>query len=91
MLGVLDQLLPAQSVGQVKMAKAVGVMRQTIIAIERGKYLPLLKLALKIAEYFNMKVEDIFYLGPCETPNIYLYLEDFAISPNQPVPPGGVL
>ena len=52
-------------VSQEKLAKAVGVTRQTIIAIERGKYLPSLKLALKIAKYFNLRVEDIFQLEPC--------------------------
>ena len=52
-------------VSQEKLAESVGVTRQTIIAIERGKYLPSLKLALKIARYFNLRVEDIFQLEPC--------------------------
>jgi len=45
---------------QEELAKRVGVTRQTIIAIENGKYLPSLKLAFKIAKTFNMKIEDIF-------------------------------
>ena len=57
-----------RGITQEELAKAVGVTRQTIIAIERGRYLPSLKLALKIAKYFNMKVENIFYLEPCEKP-----------------------
>jgi len=52
-------------VSQEELAKSIGVTRQTIIAIERGKYLPSLKLALKIARYFNLRVEDIFQLEPC--------------------------
>lgn len=52
-------------VSQEKLAEAVGVTRQTIVAIERGKYLPSLKLALRIARYFNLRVEDIFQLEQC--------------------------
>ncbi len=47
-------------VTQEALAKAVGVTRQTIIAIENGRYLLSLTLALKIAAYFGMRVEDIF-------------------------------
>ncbi len=49
-------------VTQEALARAVGVTRQTIIAIEKGKYLPSLELALKIAKFFDAKVEDIFAL-----------------------------
>lgn len=44
-------------------AAAVGVSRQTIIAIEKGTYNPSLELAFKIAAAFAMKVEDIFTYG----------------------------
>ncbi|GAB4286183.1 MAG: helix-turn-helix transcriptional regulator [Ignavibacteriaceae bacterium] len=44
------------------LAKAVGVSRQTINSIENCKFNPSVKLALKIAEYFDCKVEDLFYL-----------------------------
>jgi len=47
---------------QQKLAQAVGVTRQTIISIEKGRYLPSTLLALKIARFFNKSVEDIFYL-----------------------------
>ena len=47
---------------QEELAKAVGVTRQTIIAIEKGNYTPSVLLALKISEFFNKKVEDTFYL-----------------------------
>ncbi len=49
-------------VSQEELAKSVGVTRQTIIAIEKGKYLPSLTLALKIARFFNVPVEEIFKL-----------------------------
>lgn len=45
---------------QEELAKALGVSRQTIIAIEKGKYDPSLRLAFKIARFFGVKIEDIF-------------------------------
>ncbi|MCE4602553.1 MAG: helix-turn-helix transcriptional regulator [Desulfurococcales archaeon] len=49
-------------VTQEALARAVGVSRQTIIAIENGRYLPSLTLALKIAAFFGLRVEDLFSL-----------------------------
>ncbi len=45
---------------QEELAKKLGVTRQTIIAIEKGKYDPSLRLAFKIARFFKVKIEDIF-------------------------------
>jgi len=45
---------------QEELARRVGVTRQTIIAIENGKYLPSLKLAFKLAKAFNVRIEDLF-------------------------------
>lgn len=45
---------------QEDLANAIGVTRQTIIAIEKGNYTPSVLLALKIAKYFNMTVEKLF-------------------------------
>jgi putative transcriptional regulator len=45
---------------QEELARKLEVSRQTIIAIEKGKFNPSVKLALMMAEYFNCKVEDIF-------------------------------
>ncbi len=45
---------------QQQLADKVGVTRQTIIAIEAGKYSPSLTLAFKVARTFGVKVEDIF-------------------------------
>jgi len=45
---------------QQQLADAAGVTRQTIIAIEAGKYSPSLTLAFKIARTFGQKVEEVF-------------------------------
>lgn len=45
---------------QEELAKRVGVRRETIIHIEKGKYNPSLKLALDIARELNATVEEIF-------------------------------
>ena len=45
---------------QEALAKAVGVTRQTIIALEAGKYAPSLELAFRIARAFGTGVEDVF-------------------------------
>lgn len=49
-----------QDLTQEDLAKILGVTRQTIIAIEKDKYDPSLVLAFKIAEFFNVQIEDIF-------------------------------
>lgn len=48
---------------QQQLAKAVGVSRQTIIAIESGRYSPSLEVALKIARTFGKPVETVFELA----------------------------
>jgi len=45
---------------QDSLAHAIGVNRQTILAIEKGKYVPSLDLAFKIARYFRVNVEEVF-------------------------------
>ena len=47
---------------QQELAERVGVTRQTIIAIEAGKYMPSLPLAFKLARVFNLGVEEVFRL-----------------------------
>jgi putative transcriptional regulator len=47
---------------QEELAKRVGVTRQTIIAIEKGKYNPSVALALRIAGVFALPVEQVFFL-----------------------------
>ncbi len=56
----LRELREARGLTQEELARALGVTRQTIIAIEKGKYDPSLRLAFKIARFFNVKIEDVF-------------------------------
>ncbi len=49
-------------ISQSELAEAVGVSRQTIHSIEKRKYVPSAVLAMKIASYFGLSVEDIFEL-----------------------------
>ena len=45
---------------QEELARKAGVTRQTIIALEAGKYVPSLSLAFRIARVFGVTVEDVF-------------------------------
>jgi putative transcriptional regulator len=47
---------------QEELALAVSVTRQTIIAMEKGNYTPSVELALKISQYFQLSVNDLFTL-----------------------------
>jgi len=49
-----------RGLSQGELGKALGVSRQTINAIETGRYLPSLPLAIALARYFETNVEDIF-------------------------------
>lgn len=52
----------ARKISQVQMAEDLQVTRQTINAIEKNKYNPSLELALKLIAYFDVPIEEIFYL-----------------------------
>jgi putative transcriptional regulator len=58
----LRQIRESRNLTQDELAKELGVSRQTINSIETSKYIASLPLAIKIATYFNLSVEDIFYL-----------------------------
>jgi len=45
---------------QEDLAQAIGVTRQTILAIEKGKYVPSLELAFRIARFFKVTIEEVF-------------------------------
>jgi len=51
-----------RDITQAQLAQAVGLSRQTIHSIERRKYVPSVLSALKIAAFFEIRVEEIFYL-----------------------------
>ncbi len=50
------------NLSQQELADKLGVTRQSVHAIETGKFIPSTVLALKLAQLFSLKVEDIFIL-----------------------------
>ena len=46
---------------QAELADRIGMTRQTIIAIEQGKYSPSLEIAFQIARVFKVRLEDVFH------------------------------
>lgn len=56
----VSELRREMGVTQEDFAKALKVSRQTVIAIEKGNYIPSLLLGLKIARFFKKAVEEIF-------------------------------
>lgn len=54
------QLREARGLSQGQLADALHVSRQTVNAIETGKYLPSLPLAFALARFFERRVEEIF-------------------------------
>jgi len=56
----VHSLRTASGETQEGLARAVGVSRQTIIAIEKGNYVPSVLLAVNIAKFFKKPVEEIF-------------------------------
>lgn len=51
-----------KDITQAALAEAIGVSRQSINTIEKGKFVPSTILALKMARFFECKVEDLFIL-----------------------------
>ncbi len=51
-----------KGITQEELALAVGVTRQTVIAIEKGNYTPSVLLALRISDFFGAKVEQLFHI-----------------------------
>lgn len=49
---------------QQRLAELIGVTRQTVIAIEAGKYSPSLEVAFRIAEVFGVPLEQVFQYQP---------------------------
>ncbi|GEC78663.1 helix-turn-helix transcriptional regulator [Flavobacterium aquatile] len=58
----LKVLRAIKNISQEDLAKQIEVSRQTINAMEKGKYVPSTVLALKLARYFEISVEKIFVL-----------------------------
>jgi putative transcriptional regulator len=60
------RLRAARNLSQGALAAALGVSRQTVNAIETGRYLPSLPLAIAMARFFETPVEDMFHPEPGE-------------------------
>ena len=58
----IKELRARDNMTQVDLAQKVGVRRETIVFLEKGKYNPSLKLAFDISRIFDMKIEDVFIL-----------------------------
>jgi len=62
MTNTLREMRKKRKITQEQLADLVGVSRQSINAIERGKYVPSTVLSLKISEIFNTSVNKLFEL-----------------------------
>jgi putative transcriptional regulator len=60
MKNLLKELRAAREMTQADLAERLGVSRQTVIAIETGRYDPSLPLAFAIARVFGKPIEEIF-------------------------------
>ena len=56
----VEELRKQNNESQEDLANMVGVSRQTIISIEKGKYNPSILLAFKIANHYQKSIEEIF-------------------------------
>jgi putative transcriptional regulator len=57
----IRELRGARRLSQAQLGEAMGVSRQTIIAIETERYTPSLPLAIALARYFELPVEEVFH------------------------------
>jgi putative transcriptional regulator len=60
MKNVVRELRTERGLSQVELASAMGVSRQTVVSIEKGRYLPSLPLAITLARFFGRTVEEVF-------------------------------
>lgn len=58
----VKEIRTEKGISQTDLALTLEVSRQTIHAIEKGKYNPSLELSLKMAQYFHLPIEEIFKL-----------------------------
>ena len=56
----MRELRLKQKISQKELALILSVTRQTIIALEKQRYSPSLHLAIRLAKYFGVKVEELF-------------------------------
>jgi len=56
----IKELRARHDLSQLELARLVGVRRETIVFLEKGKYNPSLRLAHNIAKYFGLPIEEVF-------------------------------
>ena len=61
MKNIIEQKRKERGMTQQQLAAALGVSRQTIISIEKGRFDPSLPLAFRISSAFECAIEDVFY------------------------------
>jgi len=86
----LTELRQKRGISAAKLAAAVGVSRQTIYAIESGKYVPNAVVVLKLADVLGVAVEEVFRLQSSQPPTarveeVELLSEDWSARAGQPV------
>ncbi len=65
----LERLRLNKNMTQQELADLVGVSRQTIISLERGRYNPSILLAYRLARLFELPIEDVFIFSEKEVNN----------------------
>ncbi len=60
MINHIKELRAKHDLSQLELARLVGVRRETIVFLEKGKYNPSLRLAHDIAKHFGLPIEEVF-------------------------------
>jgi len=63
----MKELRARENITQAQLANKVGVRRETIVFLEKGKYNPSLSLAHAVAQVFNLAIEEVFIFEQTET------------------------
>ena len=56
----IEEIRNLRGIRQEELARQLGVSRQTISSLENGRYHPSIRLAYRIARYFDMSLEEVF-------------------------------
>jgi putative transcriptional regulator len=66
----IKELRARDNLTQARLAEMVGVRRETIVFLEKGKYNPSLQLAHSISRVFKSPIEEVFIFDQSDKPNI---------------------
>lgn len=62
----IKELRAKEGLSQLELAQLVGVRRETVVFLEKGKYNPSLRLAHDIAKHFRLPIEEVFLFDGAE-------------------------